>query len=190
MSGEGESDDSTTIRRKILLSPTMPPRDFLDHSGSPLANLIGQVCLGHFAPLLVHNAVLDSVLNGMLACDQKLVTSRSIPISLRCSHSPVFFGPNSALTLSLPAIGSYLPRRRYLVWTHSILQFASLIRQPSPTFTDIGQLKRFHSIDLYRIPFLSRPSRYSRYCRDWHLTFVEKPRSRLLLFSLAPRSRL
>ena len=96
MSGEGESDDSTTIRRKILLSPTMPPRDSLDLSGSPLANLIGQVCLGHFAPLLVHNAVLDSVLNGMLACDQKLVTSRSIPISLRCSHSPVFWSQQRA----------------------------------------------------------------------------------------------
>lgn len=45
MSGEGESDDSTTIRRKILLSPTMPPRDSVDHECSPLANLIGQVRL-------------------------------------------------------------------------------------------------------------------------------------------------
>ena len=45
MSAEGESDDSTTIRRKILLSPTMPPRDSMDHGGSPLANLIGQVRL-------------------------------------------------------------------------------------------------------------------------------------------------
>jgi hypothetical protein len=45
MSGEGESDDSTTIRRKILLSPTMPPRDSTDHNGSPLAHLIGQVRL-------------------------------------------------------------------------------------------------------------------------------------------------
>ena len=43
MSGEGESDDSTTIRRKILLSPTMPPQDSICHDGSPLANLIGQV---------------------------------------------------------------------------------------------------------------------------------------------------
>ena len=74
MSGEGESDDSTIIRRKILLSPTMPPRDSLDHNSSPLANLIGQVRLGHFAPLLAHNVVLDSVLNETLVCDQRLVT--------------------------------------------------------------------------------------------------------------------
>ena len=43
MSGDGESDDSTTIRRKILLSPTIPPLGYIDHDGSPLANLIGQV---------------------------------------------------------------------------------------------------------------------------------------------------
>ena len=43
MSGDGESDDSTTIRRKILLSPTIPPLGYVDHDGSPLANLIGQV---------------------------------------------------------------------------------------------------------------------------------------------------
>jgi len=49
MSAEGESDDSTTIRRKILLSPTMPPRDSTDRDGSPLASLIGQVRLDQFA---------------------------------------------------------------------------------------------------------------------------------------------
>lgn len=89
MSGEGESDDSTTIRRKILLSPTMPPRDSLDYSGSPLANLIGQVRLEHFATLLVQNVLLDSVLNETLACDQRSVTSRSTSTSLQCSYSPV-----------------------------------------------------------------------------------------------------
>ena len=49
MSGDGESDDSTTIRRKILLSPTLPPQDFLDHDGSPLMNLISQVRPENFA---------------------------------------------------------------------------------------------------------------------------------------------
>ena len=87
MSGEGESDDSTTIRRKILLSPTMPPRDATDHCGSPLANLIGQVCLGPFAPLLIQTVVPDSVLNETLACDRKLMTSRNTPTSLRCSYN-------------------------------------------------------------------------------------------------------
>jgi len=90
MSAEGESDDSTTIRRKILLSPTMPPRDSLDHNGSPLANLIGQVRHGHFASLLLaQNIVPDSASNETLVYDQKLVTSRSTPISLRCSQSPI-----------------------------------------------------------------------------------------------------
>ena len=56
MSGEEESDDSTTIRRKILLSPTMPPRDSIeDHDGSPLANLIGQVRTNHPPALLIQN---------------------------------------------------------------------------------------------------------------------------------------
>lgn len=89
MSGEGESDDSTTIRRKILLSPTMPPRHPTDHTDFPLANLIGQVRLGHLAPLLTQNIVPDSVSNETLAYDQKSVTSRSTPTSLQCSHSSI-----------------------------------------------------------------------------------------------------
>ena len=91
MSGEEESDDSTTIRRKILLSPTMPPRDSVDHDGSPLASLIGQVRPEHFAilPIQTQNVVSDSASNGTLAYGQKVVTSRSTPTSLRCSHRPV-----------------------------------------------------------------------------------------------------
>ena len=54
MSGEGESDDSTTIRRKILLSPTMPPRDSMDNYGSPLANLISQVRTSNALRHLLH----------------------------------------------------------------------------------------------------------------------------------------
>ena len=87
MSGEGESDDSTTIRRKILLSPTMPPRDTTDHCGSPLANLIGQVCPALFAPLLIQSIVPDSASNETLACDRKLTTSRNTPTSLPCSYN-------------------------------------------------------------------------------------------------------
>jgi len=86
MSSEGESDDSTTIRRKILLSPTMPPRDSMDHDSSPLANLIGQVRHEHFVALLIQNILFGSASNGTLAYDQKLVTSSSTPTSLRCSH--------------------------------------------------------------------------------------------------------
>jgi len=86
MSGEGESDDSTTIRRKILLSPTMPPRDSTDHDGSPLANLIGQVCHERFIALLIQNIVLDSVSNGTPDYGQKSVTSSNTPTSLQCSH--------------------------------------------------------------------------------------------------------
>lgn len=86
MSSEGESDDSTTIRRKILLSPTMPPRDSIDHDGSPLANLIGQVRLLHLITLPTQNVSLDSVSNATLACGQKLATSRSTPTSLQCNH--------------------------------------------------------------------------------------------------------
>ena len=89
MSGEGESDDSTTIRRKILLSPTMPPQDSMDHDGSPLANLIGQVCLEHFTARLIQNLTSDSVSNGTLACGRRLVTSRNTPTSLRRNHRPV-----------------------------------------------------------------------------------------------------
>ena len=96
MSGEGESDDSTTIRRKILLSPTMPPQDSICHDGSPLANLMGQVRLGHFAALLVQNGVLDSVSNGTPAYGRKLLISRSTPTSLRCSHRPVIFSSRRA----------------------------------------------------------------------------------------------
>lgn len=91
MSADGESDDSTTIRRKILLSPTMPPLDSVDHDGSPLANLIGQVRSAHLTPPLIQNIVPNSVSNETLACDQKSMTSRSTPTSQRCKHNPVVF---------------------------------------------------------------------------------------------------
>ena len=55
MSTEGESDDSTIIRRKILLSPTMPPQDSMGYDPSPLANLIGRVRLQS----LRHHPYLD-----------------------------------------------------------------------------------------------------------------------------------
>ena len=89
MSDDGESDDSTTIRRKILLSPTMPPHDTLDYDGSPLANLVGQVRPDHFAALLIQSIALDSVSNGTQPYGQKLVTSRNTPTFLRCSHHSV-----------------------------------------------------------------------------------------------------
>ena len=96
MSGEGESDDSTTIRRKILLSPTMPPRHPTDHTDFPLANLIGQVRSAHLTPPLIQNIVPNSVLNETLACDQKSMTSRSTPTSQRCKHNPVVFSSKPA----------------------------------------------------------------------------------------------
>ena len=86
MSGDGESDDSTTIRRKILLSPTIPPLGHIDHDGSPLANLIGQVRPEYFAALPIQSFVLDSVSNGTPPYGQKSVTSRSTPTFPRCSH--------------------------------------------------------------------------------------------------------
>lgn len=106
MSAEGESDDSTTIRRKILLSPTMPPRDSLDHNGSPLANLIGQVRLGHFAPLLAQNIAPDSASNETPVCDQKSVTSRSTHISLRCSQSPTVWSRKRTDIVSLQQLAA------------------------------------------------------------------------------------
>jgi hypothetical protein len=88
MSGDGESDDSTTIRRKILLSPTMPPRDLMDHDGSPLVSLIGQVRLLNASSLYPFETLSCSVWNATPACDQKSATSRNTHTSLRCTHLP------------------------------------------------------------------------------------------------------
>ena len=89
MSGEGESDDSTTIRRKILLSPPMPPRDSMSHDGSPLANLIGQVCFLNTTEALIQNVIFASASNATLAYDQKLATLRSTPTSPQCNRDSV-----------------------------------------------------------------------------------------------------
>jgi len=106
MSGDGESDDSTTIRRKILLSPTMPPRDSIDHDGSPLANLIGQVRLEHFAALPIQNVVLDSASNGTLPCGQKLVILRNTPTFLRCSYHFIVHSSNRADIVSFQRLAA------------------------------------------------------------------------------------
>ena len=94
MSGDGESDDSITIRRKILLSLTMSPRDSTDHDSSPLANPIGRTRPEPFAVLPTQNVVLDSASNGTLPCGPKLVILRKVPTFLRCSYHFIVLSSN------------------------------------------------------------------------------------------------
>ncbi|KAF9654268.1 hypothetical protein BDM02DRAFT_74591 [Thelephora ganbajun] len=95
MPGEGESDDSTTIRRRILLSPTMPPRDSMDHDGSPLANLIGQ-CLERNAGLRPKIGDIKKH-TYFFAVNWQLLASQQIPVPpSRILDSSNVFTPSSS----------------------------------------------------------------------------------------------